>query len=130
MTVDSKHRLKTNLTREIYNVTDKTEPVVLVDIDPLTFAAAQNCLSAHWGSFFHAFKLLVMQSREVDGDCRPESCYASIVSGRKKKLLTCEEYSTGATRENVTIRLPLNSLPIADLGVSCLVTALVHIDLH
>jgi hypothetical protein len=73
---------------------------------------------------------LVMQSREVDGDCRPESCYASIVSGRKKKLLTCEEYSTGATRENVTIRLPLNSLPIADLGVSCLVTALVHIDLH
>ena len=28
MTVDSKHRLKTNLAREIYNVTNKTEPVV------------------------------------------------------------------------------------------------------
>jgi len=60
----------------------------------------------------------------------PRAATPLLCQGEMKKLLTCGEYSTGATRENVTIRLPLNSLPIADLGVSCLVTALVHIDLH
>ena len=37
-----------------------------------------------------------------------------LCQGERKKLLTCGEYSTGATRENVTIRLPLNSLAIAN----------------
>jgi len=57
----------------------------------------------------------------------PRAATPLLCQGEMKKLLTCGEYSTGATRENVTIRLPLNSLPIADLGVSC---ALVLIDLH
>ena len=60
----------------------------------------------------------------------PRAATPLLCQGEMKKLLTCGEYSTGATRENVTIRLPLNSLPIADLGVRCLVTALVHIDFH
>jgi len=44
----------------------------------------------------------------------PRAATPLLCQGEMKKLLTCGEYSTGATRENVTIRLPLNSLPIAD----------------
>ena len=123
MSIDAQHRFEVHFAGKIHHVADKTEPIILIDIAPITvdecrlapFVSARNCLSSHWLPTFLFFSCCPLGL--ALGGCEAAGVPPPLLEKLEEvNSLTNRHYNTGVSVRNVTIRLLFRGMNVIRTG--------------